>query len=99
MKAIDELADEFDCLPRNYRILMNQYNPKRVASQQVAEALFKQYASQVFPFHIRESAEIANATNAGLTIFEARVSSNLQEDFEQLTQEVCTWERKTECHA
>lgn len=89
MRAIDELSDEFDCPQRNYRVLMNQYNAKRVASQEVAQTLAKLYAQQVLPFQIRESAEIANATNAGLTVFEARVSPSLRDDFDRLTQHVC----------
>ncbi len=89
IEAIDQLADQFECPERNYKILMNQYNSSRVASQEIIQALMETYKSKVFPFYIRESADIANSTNAGRSIFEVKCSRSIREDFHELTMQVC----------
>ena len=89
IEAIDELADEFECGERNYKVLMNQYNSSRVASQEILQSLLDTYKSKVFPFFIKDSADIANATNAGRTIFDTKSSKAIREDFHELTVQVC----------
>lgn len=89
IEAIDQLADQFECPERNYKILMNQYNSGRVASQEIIQALMETYKSKVFPFYIRESADIANATNAGRSVFEIKCSRSIREDFHELALQVC----------
>lgn len=89
IEAIDALAKEFECSERNYKVLMNQYNSSRVASQDIIKSLLDNYKSKVFPFYIRESADIANATNAGRSVFDIKCSKNIRECFHELTMQVC----------
>ena len=89
IEAIDRASDEFEAGERNYKILMNQYNSNRVASQQVLDALMETYRSKVMPIHIKESAEVQNATNAGLTVFEGKANRAIRETFSDLTLSVC----------
>jgi chromosome partitioning protein len=89
IEAIDSLANEFECSERNYKVLMNQYNSSRVASQDIIKTLLDNYKSKVFPFYIRESADIANATNAGRSVFDIKCAKNIREGFHELTMHVC----------
>jgi chromosome partitioning protein len=89
IEAIDALAVEFECSERNYKVLMNQYNSSRVASQEIIKTLLDTYKSKVFPFYIRESADVANATNAGSSIFDVKCAKNIRESFHELTMQIC----------
>jgi chromosome partitioning protein len=89
IEAVDNLAAEFECPAKNYKILMNQYSPGRVASQEVLDALIDSYKSTVLPIKIRDSADIANATNAGKSVFEVTCSKTVRQDFQDLTQWIC----------
>ena len=89
IEAIDNLANEFEVPEKNYKILMNQYNSKRTASQQVLDALMDSFGSKVLPIQIRQTAEIENAMNAGLTIYETKAQKRTKENFNDLTMTVC----------
>jgi len=89
IEAIDNLADEFEVPEKNYKILMNQYNSKRIASQQVLEALMDSFGSKVLPIQIRQTAEVENAMNAGLTVYETKAPRVIRENFNDLTMAVC----------
>ena len=89
IEAIDNLANEFEAQKKNYKILMNQYNSKRIASQQVLEALMDNFGSKVLPMQIKQTAEIENAMNAGLTIYETKTTKVVKESFNDLTISIC----------
>ena len=89
IEAIDNLADEFEVPEKNYKILMNQYNSKRIASQQVLEALMDSFGSKVLPIQIKQTAEVENAMNAGLTIYETKAPKVIKENFNDLTITIC----------
>ena len=50
--------------------------------------IMENHGSRLLPVQIKDSAEIANATNAGLTVFEARASRDIREDFHTLALKV-----------
>ena len=89
IEAIDNLANEFEAQKKNYKILMNQYNSKRITSQQVLEALMDNFGSKVLPMQIKQTAEIENAMNAGLTIYETKTTKVVKESFNDLTISIC----------
>ena len=68
---------------------MNQYNSKRIASQQVLETLMDNFGSKVLPIQIKQTAEIENAMNAGLTIYETKSSRSIRDSFNDLTTLIC----------
>ena len=89
IEAIDSLANEFEVSEKKYKILMNQYNSKRIASQQVLETLMDNFGSKVLPIQIKQTAEIENAMNAGLTIYETKSSRSIRDSFNDLTTLIC----------
>ena len=88
IEAINSLAHEFEVPQREFKILMNEYNSTRVASQQITKVLLDTYKSMVFPFYIKESSDVGNATNAGRSIFEVKCSKAIREDFHELVMQV-----------
>jgi chromosome partitioning protein len=89
IEAIDSLAKEFEVPKKEFKVLMNEYNSARVASQQITKELLDTYKSMVFPFYIKESTDISNANNAGKSVFEIKCSKAIREDFHELTMQVC----------
>ena len=89
IESVDKLAAEYDCPERNYRILMNQFNSNRAASQTILGALISNFGDLVYPVYIKESADINNATNAGQTIYDAKASKDIRKDFSNLTMRIC----------
>lgn len=89
IEAVDVLAKEFECPEKSYKILMNQYNSGRVASQEIIGSLLDEYKSKVYPFYIKDSADIANATNSGKSIFDMKCSKDIRATFHELTMHVC----------
>ncbi len=83
IEAVGELSQEFDCPTIEHRILFNMYNPKRSASQDTLNILIDDHKDHLYPFKIRESAEIQNAINAGTTIYEIRCSKFVREGLDQ----------------
>lgn len=85
IESVDKLASDYDCPERNYRVLMNQFNTNRAASQQVLGTLISNFGDRVYPVYIKESADINNATNAGQTVYESKSSKEIKKDFSELT--------------
>jgi chromosome partitioning protein len=81
IESIEKLAEDFDVPERNYKIIFNLYNPKRVASQEVLSALLNNYNQLVYPFFIKENSQVLNSLNAGKSVFELKGSKNTKEDF------------------
>jgi chromosome partitioning protein len=89
IESVDRLAVEYDCPERNYRVLMNQFSNNKSSSQQILGALISNYGDKVYPVQIKDSADINNAINAGLSIYDARSSKETKNDFNNLTTRIC----------
>ena len=90
IEAVDKLAEEFEAPERNFKILMNQFNSKRVASTEIFAALKETYPNQVFPFVVRDSADIQNSTNIGKSVFDTRCSRDIRNALHDLTVAICS---------
>jgi chromosome partitioning protein len=99
IESVDSLALEFECPPKNYRVLMNGYNSRRVASEDIRRELVDNYKSMVFPVYIRESADVENATNAGLSVFDMKSSKQTRDQFHELTLHLCQFNADSKKHS
>ncbi len=84
IETIEKLAQDFEAPMRNYKIIYNQFNSKRVASQEVLSALLNNYSNLVYPFYIKESTEVLNSLNAGKSVFEIKGAKEIKNDFSNL---------------
>lgn len=89
IEAVSEVAKEFEAMPPHFKIILNLFNPRRTASIDTLNILENDYNGVLLPFQIRESAEIQNAINAGLSIYEAKCSAKILEGMDQLVEMVC----------
>ena len=92
IETIEKLAQDFEAPKRNYKIIYNQFNSKRVASQEVLSALLNSYSSMVYPFYIKESTEVLNSLNAGKSVFEIKGAKETKTDFTSLALSVMGFE-------
>lgn len=92
IETIEKLAQDFEAPKRQYKIIYNQFNSKRVASQEVLSALLNNYSSLVYPFYIKESSDVLNSLNAGKSIFEVRGAKETKNDFSSLALNVMGFE-------
>lgn len=92
IETIEKLAQDFEAPKRNYKIIYNQFNSKRVASQEVLSALLNNYSSLVYPFYIKESSEVLNSLNAGKSVFEIKGAKDIKNDFSSLALNVMGFE-------
>ncbi len=84
IEAVNEVAEEFEVDHISFRVLMNMFNPKRNASQDVLNFLINDYPHLLLPCRIKESAEYQNAINEGITIFETTGNQRLKKEFDKL---------------
>lgn len=89
IKALLELREQFSLPPIPYKIVLNMFNANRSASQDTLILLQDEYGDNLLPWLIRESAEIQNATNAGLTLFECKCNKELKQNLDALTNFLC----------
>lgn len=89
IESINEVAREFEGEGVEFKIIFNMSNAARNATKDVLSALYESYKDILLPFHIKESADIQNAVNAGLTIFEAKCAKDIREDMDKLVQNLC----------
>jgi chromosome partitioning protein len=89
IEAVNEISQEFECDPIKFQIIFNRFTPHRNASQDTFSILKDDHSDILLPFQIRESADIQNAINAGLSIFEYQGSKVVKEGVELLTKHLC----------
>lgn len=92
IETIEKLAEDFEAPKRNYKIIYNQFNSKRVASQEVLSALLNSYPNLVYPFYIKESTDVLNSLNAGKSVFELTGAKEVKSDFSSLALSVMGFE-------
>ena len=83
------MAAEFEVSPLDFKVIMNMFNPKRNASQDVLHILQEDFGSLLLPYQINDSAEIQNAINAGLTVFESRCATLIRNQIDLLVKSLC----------
>ena len=66
------------------KILMNKYNPSRIATKEAWESMLQNFKEMVLPITVRESADIQNATNLGLSIFQTKCSQEVRVSIDEL---------------
>ena len=66
------------------KILMNRYNPSRLATKDAWQVVVEKYGAMVLPTKIRESADFQNAMNDGLSIFQAKCSADVRSSIDEL---------------
>lgn len=89
IESINEVAKEFEGEGVEFKIVFNMSNASRNATKDVLSALYESYKDMLLPFHIKESADIQNAVNAGLTIFETKCATDIREDMDKLVLSLC----------
>lgn len=89
IKALKELSEQFSIDPIPYHIILNMFNPHRSASQDSLHLLKDEHSEQLLPWTIRESAEVQNAINAGLSLFEVKGSKELRQNLDALAVYLC----------
>ncbi len=90
VEAISEVAQEFECHHLEFKIILNMFNPKRTASQDTLTILRDEHADLLLPFCIPESADIQNAINSGLSVFEHRSKPQVREAIDLLVGSICS---------
>lgn len=80
-------CDEFEVDNRpEMRILMNKYNTSRIATKEAWESLLQDFKDMVLPITVRESADLQNANNNGLSIFHKKCPQDVRSSIEELCQ-------------
>jgi len=85
IEAVSALAREFEVPEKKFKVLMNQFNSKRIASQEVLSALKEDYSELLLDITIGDSADISNAINAGKSVFDSKCAPKIRNSFERLT--------------
>lgn len=72
-------------------ILLNKYSQHRNASKDAWSELLTIFGNKVLPLKIKDTTELQNSTNNGISIFDkkSRASKGLKDDFTELVQLVC----------
>lgn len=84
---INASCEEFEVSKKpEIKILMNKYNPSRVATREAWESLLQNFQDMVLPITVKESADLQNATNSGLSIFHTRCSQEVRVSIDELCQ-------------
>jgi chromosome partitioning protein len=81
---IEASCEEFDIKVPTMKVLMTKYNGQRKASKDAWEMLLTTFKDEVLPTSIRDSAEVQNAVNSGLTIYETKTSQVVRENFDEI---------------
>ena len=82
---IIESCNEFEVERKpEIKVLMNKYNPSRIATRQAWESLLKNFKDMVLPITIRESADLQNATNNGVSIFQEKCSQEVRVSIDEV---------------
>ena len=89
IEAVNEVCKEFECKQKDFKVILNMFNPHRTASQDTLNLLMDEYASILYPFQIREYAEIQNAINAGQSIYDSKCSQKIRQEMDSLVRSVC----------
>ncbi len=89
--TIERLCEEFDVLPKNFKIIFNQYSQKTIASQEILSVLLQEYKALVLPTYVNQSSAITNSINAGQSIFDIKGSKDVKENFENLALSMLDW--------
>lgn len=72
IEDITEDAEKFECSVPDIKILMNKFNPTRTASKEAWAELTKHHPERILPFQVKDSAELQNTINNGISVFEVR---------------------------
>lgn len=91
-------CNEFEVTPPEIKILMNKYNSSRVATREAWEALLQNFKKMVLPLTIRESADLQNASNDGLSIFHRKCPEDVRVSIEELCHLVAPIQDLKETH-
>ena len=81
---IHEMADRFEAKKPDIRVLRNRFSAQRRNARESHIELQRDYADELLPFQVKESAVIANAINDGLSPFDGRGNADLKEVFSDL---------------
>lgn len=82
---INYSCEEFEVKNKpEIRILINKYNPMRVASKESWTELAKNFKDLLLPITIKESADFQNANNDGHSIFKTRCSHELRASIDEI---------------
>lgn len=71
IQAVGEVAKEFESTIPQFQVLLNRFCAQRSASQDTLTILKDEHNDKLYPFHIKDSAIIQNAINAGVSIYES----------------------------
>jgi len=86
---IKESSSHFEAKMPAIKVLMNKYNQKRIATGDGWELLLKLHKDRVLPFQIKDTAQIQNAINEGLSVFDYKSNRDVKESFYRLANVVC----------
>ena len=86
---ITEDAKTFEASTPEIRVLMNKFNPSRTASKEAWEQLINTYKNLVLPFQIKDSADLQNSVNNGLSVFETKCMREVREIIKTLADFIC----------
>ena len=86
---IKESSSHFEARMPEIKVLMNKYNQKRIATSGGWELLLKLHKDKVLPFQIKDAAQIHNAINEGLSVFEYKTNRDVKESFCRLANTIC----------
>jgi cellulose biosynthesis protein BcsQ len=71
------------------KIILNKYSPSKKASQEAWELLINEFHGMVLPFQIRESADLQNTINNGMSVFDATSPKVVKDAITMLADHIC----------
>ncbi|MBF0298282.1 MAG: ParA family protein [Oligoflexia bacterium] len=89
IEDIKEEAEKWGVRTPDLNIVLNKYSPTKTASKEAWEVLLEDFKGQVLPFQIRESADLQNSINNGVSVFESRASKFVRESIMMLADFIC----------
>lgn len=84
LEDIHEACQDFECNMPKIKVLKNKFSDDRKAAESVNIELNREFADSLLEFQIKDSAQISNALNEGVGIFDVRGNSSLKQSFHNL---------------
>jgi len=90
--TIDDIAEDaetFEAKTPEIRILMNKFSQNRTASKDAWSELIKNHQDRVLPFQIKDSADLQNSINNGVSVFEMKAAREVRDSIVSLADFIC----------